>query len=173
MNPCTPWWQGIKNPNGLYHPIDPNELAGAERFNDPCDATLLLGEIYKVPRPKPTTLARTNDEGGALSPELRRAPAISHSQVELDKMLSKKCTHDMTNDEVITLSLQGKIPGYALEKSLQEYTRAIKIRRSIISRTRAAANMTSFLVQPELLYKDYDQEQVLGTCQENVILSPP
>ncbi|GJD04404.1 3-hydroxy-3-methylglutaryl coenzyme A reductase [Colletotrichum higginsianum] len=75
----------------------------------------------------------------------------------------------MTDDEVISLSLQGKITGYGLERSLRDCSRAVRVRRSIISRTRATTEKTWFLEQSKLPYENYDWERVLGACCENVI----
>lgn len=167
---------GIKDPNVPDHAIDPNELAAAERFNSNQSSTLPpLGEMQKVPQSKPITPASTDDESDALTmrppavPASLRTPTVSHSQVELDKLLAEKRTFDMTDEEIVALSLKGKIPGYALERSLKDCTRAVKVRRSIISRTRATADLTGFLDQSKLPFENYNWEQVLGACCENVI----
>src|SRR5262249_35418094 len=67
------------------------------------------------------------------------------------------------------LSLKGKIPGYALERTLKDYTRAVKIRRSIISRSKVAAGLTSLLENSKLPYEHYNWERVFGACCENVV----
>ncbi|KAI0876888.1 3-hydroxy-3-methylglutaryl-coenzyme A reductase [Hypoxylon argillaceum] len=174
---------GIKDPNAPDHPIDRRELAAAERFNDPRDqATLPLGGI--IPKRKstlPATPAETDDEGIQLKappkpapvpmepPSSPPSPDVMRSPEELDVLLKEKRIYDMSDSEVVALSLKGKIPGYALEKSLRDCTRAVKIRRSIISRTRATTSITSLLEQSKLPYQNYNWEQVLGACCENVI----
>ncbi|KAK8100164.1 3-hydroxy-3-methylglutaryl-coenzyme a reductase protein [Apiospora kogelbergensis] len=168
---------GIKDPNVADHPIDPKELASAERFNDSQSTTLpaVGNQTPRIPESKPLTPASTDDEADALSmkratkPEPLKAPVISHSQVELAQMLTEKRIFDMTDDEIIDLSLKGKIPGYALERSLKDCTRAVKIRRAVISRTPATADITSYLASSKLPYEHYDWNQVLGACCENVI----
>jgi hydroxymethylglutaryl-CoA reductase (NADPH) len=176
---------GIKDPNAPDHPIDRRELAVAERFNDPRDqATLPLGGIQPGRNGLPTlpaTPAETDDESVQLRaapkppparlepPSSPPSPDIMRSPEELDILLKEKRIYDMSDSEVVALSLKGKIPGYALEKSLRDCTRAVKIRRSIISRTRATTSITSLLEQSKLPYENYAWEQVLGACCENVI----
>ncbi|KAI8957601.1 hydroxymethylglutaryl-coenzyme A reductase-domain-containing protein [Daldinia sp. FL1419] len=163
---------GIRDPNLPDHPIDPKELADAERFNDTQSATLPLGEIQQSesqPVPdRPITPAYTDDES---QPKATQATplAVQRTQNDLERMLAEKRAHELTDEEVVAVSLKGKIPGYALEKTLKDCTRAVKVRRSIISRTRATADLTSFLDQSKLPYKNYNWEQVLGACCENVI----
>ncbi|KAJ2982939.1 hypothetical protein NUW58_g6337 [Xylaria curta] len=174
---------GIKDPNAPDHPIDRRELAAAERFNDPRDqAVLPLGGIQPQRKPTlPVTPAETDDESIQLktppmpapipleplpeppSPETMRSPE------ELAILLKEKRVHEMSDSEVVHLSLEGKIQGYALEKSLRDCTRAVKVRRSIISRTRATASITGLLERSKLPYQNYNWDQVLGACCENVI----
>ncbi|KAI1105544.1 3-hydroxy-3-methylglutaryl-CoA reductase [Jackrogersella minutella] len=167
---------GIRDPNLPDHPIDPKELAEAEMFNDTQSATLPLGEIQPKQQEqmipdRPITPAYTDDESSSQAPPDPQPPksTVRRAQGELEKMLAAKRVHEMTDDEVVALSLRGKIPGYALEKNLKDCTRAVKIRRSIISNTRATADVTSLLDQSKLPYKNYNWEQVLGACCENVI----
>jgi hydroxymethylglutaryl-CoA reductase (NADPH) len=84
-------------------------------------------------------------------------------------MIQDKKTHELTDEEVIDLSLQGKIPGYSLERSLKDTTRAVKIRRAIISRTPATSETTGLLENSALPYEHYNFDRVLGACCENVI----
>ncbi|KAF7539693.1 hypothetical protein G7054_g1976 [Neopestalotiopsis clavispora] len=163
---------GIKDPNVPTHPVDPKDLAAAERFNETSASTPSLVQ----PRQKPATPASTDDEADQLLMKSRsttiptpRAPLVSRSQADLDKLLAEKRIYDMTDDEVVALSLKGKIPGYALEKSLKNTTRAVKIRRSIISRTKATCDVTSSLENSKLPYEKYNWDLVLGACCENVI----
>ncbi|GKU10699.1 3-hydroxy-3-methylglutaryl-coenzyme a reductase [Fusarium langsethiae] len=81
-----------------------------------------------------------------------------------------KRTHELDDEEVVALSLQGMIPGYALEKTLNfDYNRAVKVRRTIISRAKVTANLTYLLGDSNLPYRDYNWSQVFGACCENVI----
>jgi hydroxymethylglutaryl-CoA reductase (NADPH) len=171
---------GIKDPNVPDHPVDPQALAAAERFNDPQSATLpALGRELNASQAKLHTPAATDDEADSLLMKKSkpiplerptpRIPTVSRSQAELDKLLAEKRIYDMTDDEVVALSLKGKIPGYALERSLKDCTRAVKIRRSIIARTKATADLTAVLERSKLPYENYNWDLVLGACCENVI----
>ncbi|KAI1425781.1 hydroxymethylglutaryl-coenzyme A reductase [Xylaria sp. FL1777] len=176
---------GIKDPNAPDHPIDRKDLAAAERFNDPRDqATLSLGGIQPKRKPSlPVTPAETDDESVQIRappkpapvpipmepPSAPPSPETMRSPEELDVLLKAKRIYEMSDSEVIALSLKGKIPGYALERSLKDCTRAVKVRRSIISRTRATGGTTSLLEQSKLPYQNYNWDQVLGACCENVI----
>jgi hydroxymethylglutaryl-CoA reductase (NADPH) len=88
---------------------------------------------------------------------------------EMEKMLAEKRAHELGDEEVVALSLRGKIPGYALEKTLKDFTRAVKVRRTIIARTKATADLTNLLDRSKLPYENYTWEQVHGACCENVI----
>ncbi|EMR62619.1 putative 3-hydroxy-3-methylglutaryl-coenzyme a reductase protein [Eutypa lata UCREL1] len=162
---------GIKDPNLPDHRIDPRELAAAQQFNDTSSATLPLGEIMpKEPVSResmPPTPALTDDEG--LATDTTRTPTIPRNQADLDRIMAEKRVHELYDDEVVGLSLKGKVPGYALEKTLKDCTRAVKVRRSIISKTRATAELTARLERSKLPYLHFDYERVLGACCENVI----
>ncbi|KAI1496979.1 3-hydroxy-3-methylglutaryl-coenzyme A reductase [Biscogniauxia marginata] len=173
---------GIKDPNVPDHPIDPKELAAAERFNDTQSSSpLMVGEVPIKKKPSlPITPASTDDESNQPSvpqlplslpkpPRSYTTPETLRSAAELDVMLKEKRIHEMNDEEVVALSLKGKIPGYALERSLQDCTRAVKIRRTIIARTKATEDFTSLLDRSKLPYQNYAWEQVLGACCENVI----
>jgi len=97
---------------------------------------------------------------------------------EAEQMLRDKKAPRLDDNELIELSLRGKIPGYALEKTLEDQhvmtrlaslTRAVKIRRSVLSRTVATSDTTSLLEDSRLPYLNYNYENVHGACCENVI----
>ncbi|CAD6977906.1 unnamed protein product [Tilletia controversa] len=71
----------------------------------------------------------------------------------------------LSDEEVIHLAQRGKIPAYALEKTLQDFERAVRIRRALISR----ASNTKTLEMSLLPHAAYDYAQVMGACCENVI----
>ncbi|KAG9194423.1 3-hydroxy-3-methylglutaryl-coenzyme A reductase [Alternaria panax] len=87
----------------------------------------------------------------------------------LDLMVKEKQAPKMTDEELIEMSLRGKIPGYALEKTLGDKTRAVKIRRGLVSRTHATRETSTLLERSLLPYKDYNYDLVHGACCENVI----
>lgn len=162
---------GIKDPNLPDHRIDPKELAAAQQFNDTSSATLPLGETMPNEPTReslPPTPALTDDEALATTDSLR-TPTVPRTQADLEKMLAEKRVHEMNDAEVVALSLKGRVPGYALEKTLKDCTRAVKVRRSIISKTRATAELTARLERSKLPYLHFDYERVLGACCENVI----
>ncbi|KAF9208743.1 3-hydroxy-3-methylglutaryl-coenzyme A (HMG-CoA) reductase isozyme [Haplosporangium sp. Z 27] len=71
----------------------------------------------------------------------------------------------VTDEELIMLVNCNKIPSYALEKTLGDLTRAVKIRRALISR----ATHTKTLETSLLPMHYYDYSKVMGQCCENVI----
>ena len=168
---------GIKDPNMPEHPVNAKDLAEAQKFNVSESSTNLAPREFVRPRRNvPTPPASTDDEGDlhmkqrprAHDPELSR-PAVQRSKEELDKMLAEKRAHELSDEEIVALCVRGKIPGYALEKTLKDFTRAVKIRRAMISRTKATADLTHVLEKSQLPYAPYNWEQVHGACCENVI----
>jgi hydroxymethylglutaryl-CoA reductase (NADPH) len=168
----------IKEPLQMppHHAVTPAELDQAERFNNAAAPTLKLtgvdGQVHD--RFPPPTPASTDDEEDGLT----MRTAQSDTQVttprprtfaEMDQMLKEKKGRLLTDRELVELSMKGKIPGYALERTLGDTTRAVKIRRAIISRTPATAETTSLLESSLLPYEHYDFDRVLGACCENVI----
>lgn len=96
---------------------------------------------------------------------------------ECEQMLRNRKAPHLNDKELIDLSVRGKIPGYALEKTLESplatklasLTRAVKIRRALISRTTATKETSTLLEGSKLPYQDYNYENVHGACCENVI----
>ena len=96
-------------------------------------------------------------------------PQPKRTFAECKAMFKAKKAPLLTDAELIELSLQGEIPGYALEKTLQDKTRAVKVRRGVISRTPGTMTCSSLLEKSALPYKHYDYERVFNACCENVI----
>jgi len=93
-------------------------------------------------------------------------------------MLKEKKAPYLTDEELIDLSLRGKIPGYAIEKTLEDeslmtrlesFTRAVKVRRAVVSRTPGTSEITHLLESSRTPYKDFNYGLVHGACCENVI----
>lgn len=114
---------------------------------------------------------------GIAPPRIRESES-SRSPEEVESMLKNKQTAYLADGELSELAVRGKIPGYALEKSLENanvmtrlesLTRAVKIRRTLVSRTNATANTSSLLDSSRLPYENYNYENVHGACCENVI----
>jgi hydroxymethylglutaryl-CoA reductase (NADPH) len=87
----------------------------------------------------------------------------------LERLVKEKRATELTDEELIECSVKGKIPGYALEKTLGDMTRAVKIRRGLVSRTHATRETSTLLETSKLPYEDYNYNLVNGACCENVI----
>jgi len=96
-------------------------------------------------------------------------PSRKRTTEECEAMLKEKKAPLLDDVELIDLSLRGKIPGYALEKTLENKTRAVKIRRAVVSRTPGAAELSAKLERSMLPYEHFDYDRVFGACCENVI----
>jgi len=102
--------------------------------------------------------------------ELPQAPQHSdRSREDCELMLKEKKAPYLSDSELIDLSVRGKIPGYALEKTLEDKTRAVKIRRAVVSRTHATRDTSTLLEKSKLPYEHFDYDRVFGACCENVI----
>ena len=121
-------------------------------------------ELPDVPRRAPT------------SPKL--VSVSTRSKADAEQMVKEKKAAHLTDEELIDLSLRGKIPGYALEKSLEDpqlmsrldsFVRAVKIRRAVVSRTPTTRDTTASLESSKAPYRNYNYELVHGACCENVI----
>ncbi|KAL3442997.1 hydroxymethylglutaryl-coenzyme A reductase-domain-containing protein [Aspergillus insuetus] len=93
----------------------------------------------------------------------------NRSPDECHVLLREGRGRELTDDELIALSLNGKLPLHALEKTAKDFTRAVKLRRAIISRTIATSPLTKSLATSELPYEQYDWSRVFGVCCENVV----
>ncbi len=100
------------------------------------------------------------------------------SRQECEKLLREKKAAQLNDEELIDLSLRGKIPGHAIEKTLQDpermsrlasFTRAVKVRRAVVSRTPATRENSSTLESSKTPYRHFNYELVHGACAENVI----
>ncbi|PGH12451.1 hydroxymethylglutaryl-CoA reductase (NADPH) [Helicocarpus griseus UAMH5409] len=106
-----------------------------------------------------------------------KANGTLRSREECEKLLKEKMAPFLTDEELIDLALRNKIPGYALEKTMEDpsipridaLTRAVKIRRAAISRNPQTAELTSVLESSKVPYKDYNYTLVHGACCENVV----
>lgn len=114
--------------------------------------------------------------------ELFQAPVRleeeQRNMAECEQMVREKKAAYMNDTELSHLTVRGKIPGYALEKTLENatvmtrlasLTRAVKIRRVLVSRTPATIETSNLLESSKLPYLNYNYENVHGACCENVI----
>ncbi|KAK6338707.1 3-hydroxy-3-methylglutaryl-coenzyme A (HMG-CoA) reductase isozyme [Orbilia brochopaga] len=76
---------------------------------------------------------------------------------------------ELTDSEALRLCQAGKLPIYALEKSLKDCGRAVAIRRRFVAGTKATIANSQFLAESQLPREHYDYDRVLGACCENVI----
>ena len=102
----------------------------------------------------------------------------SRDSVQCEQMAKNRQAAYLNDRELNDLTVRGKIPGYALEKTLENpdvmtrlasLTRAVKIRRTLVSRTPATAENSGHLEISKLPYQNYNYENVHGACCENVI----
>ena len=104
--------------------------------------------------------------------------APKRTTAECEQMLKDRQAAFLSDVELTDLAVRGKIPGYALEKTLENplamsrlksLTRAVKIRRTLVARTPATSAMSGTLEKSLLPYENYNYENVHGACCENVI----
>jgi len=112
---------------------------------------------------KPRTETPAAD--GSNTEEIRSARSITECEV----FVKEKRAKDLFNAELVELAVRGKIPGYALEKTLGSASRAVVIRRAMVSRNKTTMDRTALLEHSLLPHEHYDYDRVLGACCENVI----
>jgi hydroxymethylglutaryl-CoA reductase (NADPH) len=156
------------------HAVVPEELDAAEKFNNAAPPILnLIGTDGQVQERIAPPAPLDDDEDGLTmrraQPDSKATAPRPRTFAQMEQMLKEKKARQLTDKELVDLSMKGKIPGYALERTLGDTTRAVKIRRAIISRTPATAETTSLLESSLLPYEHYDFDRVLGACCENVI----
>ncbi|PYI10353.1 hypothetical protein BO78DRAFT_394104, partial [Aspergillus sclerotiicarbonarius CBS 121057] len=146
--------QGVKTASPTDQPTKAEKSDISQRVEpSPC-------ECQRAVVPSPVA------NGSLGSEKLTKA---KRTQEEMVQMLSEKRAQELTDEEVVELSMRGKISGHALEKTLKDFTRAVKVRRAIISRNKATADITNALEQSKLPYENYDWSRVFGACCENVV----
>ncbi|KAG0228563.1 3-hydroxy-3-methylglutaryl-coenzyme A (HMG-CoA) reductase isozyme [Actinomortierella wolfii] len=118
-----------------------------------------VARVQSLPEPKPvpTTTALT------VKPSMDMVPV--RSVEECMELIKAKEVEKVTDEELVMLASQNKIPSYALEKTLGDLTRAVKIRRALISRNTHTKTLETSL----LPMHHYDYSKVMGQCCENVI----
>ena len=134
-------------------------------------------------QPVPVEINRNNADGQ--NPEAQVPPEVKtenstevRNMADCEQMLRDRRAAELNDAELSDLTVRGKIPGYALEKTLENpkimsrlgsLTRAVKIRRALVSRTPATSQTSTLLEGSKLPYTDYNYENVHGACCENVI----
>ncbi|KAJ8101920.1 hydroxymethylglutaryl-coenzyme A reductase-domain-containing protein [Lipomyces tetrasporus] len=138
----------------------------------------IVEKIVEVPQPRVLNLSggssstttssssyseQDSDDGlveFTIKPKQRSLPVE-----EAVAMVKAGRTKELMDEDIISLTKSGKIPLYALEKQLGDCTRAVHIRRAVISRSMDDGT----LEKSNLPYLHYDFSRVLGACCENVI----
>jgi hydroxymethylglutaryl-CoA reductase (NADPH) len=163
----------IKDPQVPDHPVDPVALERAQTFTEPQtpQARVSQHDLSPLVNGRPLAPATAINESETATSKQLTAPTdeTRKTAAELDAILAEKRAPELSDEELVHLSLQGKIPGYSLERTLKDCTRAVKIRRAVVSRTAATADTTSLLETSKLPYEYYNYDRVLGACCENVI----
>ncbi|WPH01680.1 Hypothetical protein R9X50_00453200 [Acrodontium crateriforme] len=135
-------------------------------------------EVAKAPAQAYAAPSVPKSNGHVVAPTLHIEPPANEpvnndpsnrTREDCERMLKEKKAPLLNDAELIDLSLRGKIPGYALEKTLEDKTRAVKIRRALISRTPGTAELTAKLENSKLPYEHFDYDRVHGACCENVV----
>jgi len=153
----------IKEPHQHDQPPKENEMM--DQPERPQRPTEVANGRVVVPAP-PQTPREEPDQSLTLQ---RTSSTTKRTPQECEIMLKEKKAKYLTDEELIELSLRGKLPGYALEKSVDNMTRAVKIRRALVSRTHATRETSTLLEHSKLPYEHFDYERVFGACCENVI----
>ena len=94
-----------------------------------------------------------------------KAPVKVLPLEECIKVLKEGKVKTLSNDEVSSLVVGGKLPLYALEKQLADNKRAVIVRRKAIAKLANAPVLDT----NRLPYAHYDYDRVFGACCENVI----
>ncbi|KAI9606557.1 hypothetical protein H4Q26_006091 [Puccinia striiformis f. sp. tritici PST-130] len=157
----------------LGQPIKTDEIEGtltdgshSEPISNSTTATNTESNAYDSPSlidlPSSSSASSTStcfDEQNKIVRSLDQTLEIFNDH-SLDRGPSK-----LSDEELIVLVQHGKVAAYALEKVLKDFTRAVRIRRALISR----ASLTKTLETSGLPYLHYDYSLVMGQCCENVV----
>ena len=134
-------------------------------------------KVSPANRKIPQANGHINESTRAIPPENATSGPLRELK-ECEQMVRDKQAAYLTDAELSDLTVRGKIPGYALEKTLDNIsvmprlaslTRAVKIRRALVSRTPATAENSNLLETSKLPFEDYNYENVHGACCENVV----
>ncbi|KAK6522861.1 3-hydroxy-3-methylglutaryl-coenzyme A (HMG-CoA) reductase isozyme, variant 2 [Arthrobotrys megalospora] len=96
-------------------------------------------------------------------------PTGDRSDIGVLVSILKSNPKELSDTEVLRLCQVGKLPIYALEKSLKDCSRAVAIRRKVVAGTKSTIANSQYLAESKLPQLHYDYDRVLGACCENVI----
>jgi hydroxymethylglutaryl-CoA reductase (NADPH) len=160
----------IKEPVQHDEPARPGEV-----LDNPISPGKIPGDLTPLERTRSVASDAGNEPESEqdLSAPTLEVPTekrqVKRTTAQVEAMLEEKRAKELNDEELIAMALKGKLPGHALEKSLGDMTRAVKIRRSIVSRTHATRDTSIFLERSKLPYQHFDYSRVHGACCENVI----
>ncbi|KAK6466011.1 3-hydroxy-3-methyl-glutaryl coenzyme A reductase (HMG-CoA) [Scheffersomyces coipomensis] len=124
-----------------------------------------LSASSKAPSSKSSSTIVVEDDDSSSDELIISAPS---KQLPLDECIAKLKegkVKSLTDNEVSSLVVAGKLPLYALEKQLADNTRAVVVRRKAIAKLSNAPVLDT----DRLPYEHYDYDRVFGACCENVI----
>lgn len=154
----------------IKEPVVPDAPATADEVLDGPDSRRIPGTAEEIIRPVPVIREpRKEEPAPAVNSDVKSPGGPKRSREQCEEMLAEKRARELEDEELVDLSSRGKIPGYALEKTLGDMTRAVKIRRAVVSRTHATRDTSTYLERSNLPYEHFDYERVHGACCENVI----
>ncbi|KAK9457909.1 hydroxymethylglutaryl-coenzyme A reductase-domain-containing protein [Dipodascopsis uninucleata] len=150
-------------------------LFKVSQYSDHAPQIQIVERIVEVPQPYPisslslSTATDISDDGEEKDEDgvelaINTKPRLLSTEEALALVKSGR-TKELLDENIISLCKSGKIPLYALEKQLADCTRAVHIRRAVISRTMENGTLEN----SNLPYLHYDFSRVLGACCENVI----
>ncbi|KAK4686318.1 hydroxymethylglutaryl-CoA reductase (NADPH), partial [Tremellales sp. Uapishka_1] len=164
----TPKGRHSKLPPTFTHPAPNTEGDSTPRGEGRVNGDA-MGHIVIAPTPKVPIITET-----APLPRTASSSSISSLGMSFGRRSLEECvevfaggvgSNNLSDEEVIFLVEQGKIAGYALEKTLKNLERAVRIRRAVMSRQ----SLTQTLEASALPMADYDYKAIIGACCENVI----
>ena len=150
-------------------------LFNAARWSLKDTPTPAATPVPRIASPIPPSPARIEYKE---RPETPKANGERRTRAECEEILREKKAPQLNDEELIDLSLRGKIPGYAIEKTLEDpalmtrlesFVRAVKVRRAVVSRTPSTLNVSSSLERSKTPFQHFNYELVHGACCENVI----
>ncbi|KAH2310298.1 hypothetical protein KXV47_005308 [Aspergillus fumigatus] len=126
------------------------------------------------------TVSQTKDSSNEYEKTMSGPSELIDSQKseQVDAMLQEGRVSLLEDEEIVNLCLRSKISAHALEKTmerhptmrrLEAFTRAVKIRRTAVSRTPSTIDVSSSLEYSKAPFENYDYTLVHGACCENVI----
>jgi hydroxymethylglutaryl-CoA reductase (NADPH) len=112
---------GLKDHDRPHRPIDPLELAWAQKFNDPHPTKLPLGDsigqsfplTHSAPAPTENE-GHTATQAATSHPYDLGLPTAMRSQKQLEEILLAQRGHELADEEIVELSLRGRILSHAL-----------------------------------------------------------